>query len=228
MCTVFKHLFWKKYIQNVQCIRKGRLVDLTLFATEFQQLKRTWRVVSSILAWRSGIIFWAFGSSNSLFFNYETILNRHHASFYFVYLPTKFFLLISYDNQSNIFSIILIIASLKYLHQWLITINGLYTTTWMVLCFIAQRRVEQRERPSIKPGGFTHLSFAKSIWHGEDCRIWAGWCSNLGSGLQNIEKRGSVCSWRMWKSKTAKKPAWGAGHTAAGRCKYGEIWLGNF
>lgn len=195
-------------------------LDLTLFATEFQQLSRTWRDVSSILVWRSGIIFCAFGSSNSLFFNYETILNRHHASFYYVYLPTKFFLLISYDNQSNIFSIILIITSPKYFHQWLIMINGRHTTTQMVLCFIAQRGVEQRKRSSIKPGGFSHLSFAKSIGHGEDCRIWARWCSNLGSGLQNIEKRGSVCSWRMWKSKTAKKPAWGAGHTAAGRHRY--------
>ena len=133
-------MFWrKKNIQNVQCIRKGTLVDLTLFVTEFQQLSRTWRVVCSILVWRSGIIFCAFGSSNSLFFNYETILNiRQHASFYYVYLPTNFFKLISYDNQSNIFSItiILIIASLKYFHQWLIIINDWHTTTRMILCFI--------------------------------------------------------------------------------------------
>ena len=207
----------------MHCIRK--VVDLTLFATEFQQLSRTWRVVSSILVWGSGIIFCAIGSSNSLFVNYETIL---HASFYYIDLPTNFFLLISYDNRSNIFSIILIIASLIYFHQWSIIINGQHTTTQMVLCFIAQRRVEQRKRSSIKLGGFAHLTFAKSIWHGEDCRIWAGWCSNLGSGLQNIEKRGSICSWRMWKSKTAKKPAWGAGRTAAGRYRYGEIWIGNF
>ena len=41
--------------------------------------------------------------------------------------------------------------------------NDQHTTTQMVLCFIAQRRVEQRKRSSIKLGGFAHLTFAKSI-----------------------------------------------------------------